>query len=288
MTKLISIAIVSAAASFGAAIQEAHATASPGSFPFYYQTIAPTTGSAVAGPILGNAGGSFASASPGVLRARAGATFTSTSGSSYANSSAQTSGTVTFTCTGLCGSAVSVALNLNVTGSLSANGRNDVNSQATASGYSRVNLDVTFNGVADSGQMTLNAPGSILPQNPLGPFSSPAVQTSTQTGMFSSYNSANPVATSATILVPLNTPIPLIIRLSTAASSSQWGNASADFSHTVTFPYSAVFNLPAGYSAYSTDFNIVDNLIPAPEPGTTALIGAGLIALAWRRRQRTV
>jgi hypothetical protein len=84
--------------------------------------------------------------------------------------------------------------------------------------------------------------------------------------------------TTVPIMVQLNTPIMIDMALDVIAG----GNAIADYSHSADFPIgSDVFNLPAGITANSADFGIVDNRFAGtsaatPEPGSIGLCLLGL------------
>jgi hypothetical protein len=78
------------------------------------------------------------------------------------------------------------------------------------------------------------------------------------------------------------------IDMEVIASVSCLGNckASVNFSDPLGFPQSGpVFNLPAGWTANSTDGTIVNNVFVAPEPSTWALVAVPLIGLAAIRRR---
>jgi hypothetical protein len=90
------------------------------------------------------------------------------------------------------------------------------------------------------------------------------------------------------VLVPLNTPVPLM--LSIFANAGNFGSAPvsnsaiADFSNSLDLPIgSDIFNLPAGFTANSTDFNIVDNRLAGtgvPEPSTFYLVCLSILVFA--------
>jgi hypothetical protein len=63
--------------------------------------------------------------------------------------------------------------------------------------------------------------------------------------------------------------------------------ANSDLGNTLTFVTDRpVFDLPAGYTANSTDGGIIDNAFVAPEPGCIALIAAALLMFPRRSRAR--
>ena len=98
------------------------------------------------------------------------------------------------------------------------------------------------------------------------------------------------------VAVPANVWLNLTLYL-TASGGGGTGNhrAWADASHTLYFPLDGdVFNLPDGYSAEIPDMNVSGNRVlrqPAPggevpEPGTSALVGAGLLLSVMFKRRR--
>src|SRR5262249_22197813 len=100
-------------------------------------------------------------------------------------------------------------------------------------------------------------------------------------------------------IVPLNTPVPVSIALSITASASDPGaSAIADFLHSADFVTGTdLFNFTdPGLTANDPDGFVVNNrfvpaaAVPGPSvaaglPGLLAGCG-GLVAWAWRRRQR--
>lgn len=98
------------------------------------------------------------------------------------------------------------------------------------------------------------------------------------------------IFTSGTYTVPVNTPVLIQLQLDTQvytwATSGHSNTATSDFQHTLSFARSgSVFNLPAGFTANSSDFGIVDNRFSVPEPRLTAIAGTCLILMLLRRRQ---
>lgn len=280
--KIALVMILLAAAGLpAAAIQEVYVRVNPA---WANLDLGPSTGSLSIPSYSFNSGGGGASASPGILGLSSHAGPTGTSGGAFGIAMASTTGDVTFSCTGLCGSSVAVALNLVLSGTQFAQGMNHENPLATGSGSTTVELQITLNGNASSGTTTKSAYGTQLP-----PFTPgfPATPTVSQTGLLNGWSSTNNTVTSATVVVPLNVPVPVSFLLKTMSTNNAWGTASSNFSNTLMFPLNApVFALPAGYTATSTDFGIVDNHF-VPEPATTALIGLGLVAVAWRRRSQS-
>jgi hypothetical protein len=89
-------------------------------------------------------------------------------------------------------------------------------------------------------------------------------------------------------LVPVDTPLLLTVVLNASATAvTRDGapvNAVTAFDHTLRFPLdTAVFNLPAGYTANSLQAGIVDNVSAVPLPPTLWLFACGLAAIAARR-----
>jgi hypothetical protein len=82
------------------------------------------------------------------------------------------------------------------------------------------------------------------------------------------------------VLVPLNTPVSFELAMAAIAAnlgSEVSDSARADFSNSLDLPIgSDIFNLPDGFTANSTDFNIVNNRLAGavttvPEPSTFPL-----------------
>jgi hypothetical protein len=95
------------------------------------------------------------------------------------------------------------------------------------------------------------------------------------------------------VLVPLNVPVPFGLFIS--ANVGNFGSAPvsnsaiADFANSLDLPIgSDIFNLPAGFTANSTDFNIVDNRLlgavsGVPEPSTFPLVCLSILVFATGR-----
>jgi hypothetical protein len=133
----------------------------------------------------------------------------------------------------------------------------------------------------------------------------PTSQDSSATGVFTG-DSVPTGFTSAVTSLPVGTFFTVSLQLTTdagagySASATILGNdttdvelqAINDFSSTFTFPTSGpVFNLPAGYTVNSVSADIVNNQYlggaPAsvPEPGTSVLLGSGVLLAAFLRRR---
>ena len=89
------------------------------------------------------------------------------------------------------------------------------------------------------------------------------------------------------VTVPLNTPVPF--ELSMGAIVGNFGSevsdsARADFLDSLDLPFgSDIFNLPAGFTANSTDFHIVNNRLAdtgVPEPSTFYLVCLSILVFA--------
>jgi hypothetical protein len=84
----------------------------------------------------------------------------------------------------------------------------------------------------------------------------------------------NATLTTDSITVAANTPLTLFMSLSVTATvianpaESYTASANVDFGNTLTFASDRpVFNLPAGYTANSTEAGIVNNIFVPPPPG---------------------
>lgn len=97
---------------------------------------------------------------------------------------------------------------------------------------------------------------------------------------------------SPVFMVPVNTPVTFTMEL-LARVESGMGVASASFENTLYFPIGQnVFNLPndeytadmPGLSVYDNRVVLPDGGVEVPEPGTMALMAAGLLAAAAGRR----
>jgi len=172
------------------------------------------------------------------------------------------------------GNAVTVnGMNIGVSGSAGVRGGN-----GSGAGFS---FDVSLNGV-DWGINGLAIGGNgQFNCIPLGNFLCPTLGTTTSfnTSIAGTY-------TTQPVVVPLNTPVPLMISLAANAGSSD-PNASVgvDFAHSIDFPVGVpLFNLPEGYTANAPDMFILDNRflppVPVPEPSTVLLSFIGLLFVA--------
>lgn len=109
-------------------------------------------------------------------------------------------------------------------------------------------------------------------------------------GLFAGFT-GNSVVTTGSFSVPLNTPFTLQLEISTKLESIIQGGvtgsatASSGFYNSLSFATTQpVFDLPAGYTAHSTDGGIVNNGY-IPEPGTFALLLLAAPATLLRRRR---
>jgi hypothetical protein len=95
--------------------------------------------------------------------------------------------------------------------------------------------------------------------------------------------------TGINVLVPLDTPVAVEMRMDVSVSSAATGSSgSAIFGNSLDFPVGVpLFNLPAGVTVNAPDSFVFDNLFSpptaVPEPPATWLLLAGCAALAWRR-----
>jgi hypothetical protein len=94
----------------------------------------------------------------------------------------------------------------------------------------------------------------------------------------------------SSVLVDLNTPVPVALRLEVGAGANGIAaSATSLFSTTLSFATGGpVFDLPAGFTANAGDYLVNNRFIteatPVPEPSTLALVVAGIFCLATRRR----
>ncbi len=106
-------------------------------------------------------------------------------------------------------------------------------------------------------------------------------------------NFARSIRIDANVSIPLVVPMnePLAIGFSIAVGGEQsstlgFGSVTADFGHTLRFPTDRpVFDLPAGFTANSAAFGIVDNQYVVPEPATAVLLGLAVIGALGRQRR---
>jgi hypothetical protein len=186
---------------------------------------------------------------------------------------------VDMTVSGPFGGTVSTSINLNLSGGSLVGSGADPGSL----GYANTNLAVWVfvNGtVVGSGFRYDRA------DTRFGP-------TTSSNGMLSSWGSANPGIVTPNFNVQSGVPFEVKVQLSTdadtiissAVGSGGTAEANADYSHTFSFAQSgAVFNLPSGYTANSTDAHIVGNQV-AVVPGDFSRDGTVNAAdyVAWRK-----
>jgi hypothetical protein len=184
-----------------------------------------------------------------------------------------TGGLVTFTCGGACGATTTVSLNIDVDGSGVLNGSSTLQS-----------VVLTVEGLIDSHTFSNHIQiGDSAGAS--GFFTAPASGAT-------SFSFSNATFSTAGIVVPVGVPVWVYLNFNLQANLyapvGTDAGGTIDFTNTVRLSTSGpVFNLPAGYSANSTDLNIVDNQLQTiPEPGTCALAAIGLAILSSRYRKR--
>ncbi|MDP1661169.1 MAG: hypothetical protein Q8L55_04560 [Phycisphaerales bacterium] len=146
--------------------------------------------------------------------------------------------------------------------------------------YSAASFAIWVNGVGESGNWLVSSDRGGPVTNPLG------------NGFFANFNGTFNGST-ATVMVPVNTPfsIRMFLQVNAQVSVPSGGSVvistSTDFAHTASFATSGpAFNLPEGYTVNSAQAGVVDNtFILTPTPGAFGLLSmAGAAALGRGRR----
>lgn len=228
--------------------------------------------------------GTSAAASPGLTGAHGFVQATNTGGQGTALGTASTEGFVTFYCTSACSATtVTASMNVLISGYVKAY-YSDPNNVRIGGGRGYANLLLVLDTTQSTG--TAEAFASFYGSDSITGIFPTSAGLGTHLFTFN-----NAMATSGAVTVPLNIPILVKLRLEAGAHTSGYigqarGVGEAELTAQLR-TFGDVFNLPNGFSAESTDFNIVDNQVQTPEPGTLLLSGIGLLALGlWRRRTR--